>query len=160
MPTQPLTFLQNPKTTDYLQNMGSFQLVYIFRRFIFIHDPQRTQFEPVKLQVLRLSKVPALSSVQVGQDSWTHQQWCATPSSLIFWTYSHNELPLADSLPGEMMINPFLSECLEFFRCVEIFRCVWYNSRSVAYKQPPIRASIAYLIQVLIFSNWWHEQSF
>jgi len=83
LPNQPLTMLQNPKATDYHENRVSFRLVYRIQRFIFIHNQQQTQFEPMELQVLPLNKVPALSSVQVLHNSSTHEEFCATPSPLV-----------------------------------------------------------------------------
>jgi len=145
MPNQPLTLLQNPKLTEYHQNRVSFRLVYRIQRFIYIHYLQQTQFEPMWLQVLPLSKVPALSSVQGLQHFATHRQFCAILSPLICPNQRHNELPSAESYAGAITINPFLSWGLEFFMCVEIFRCVLFNSRCVGLNQPPILASIAYL---------------
>jgi hypothetical protein len=46
-PNLPLTLLQNPKTIEYHENRVSFQLVYRIQRFIFIHYPPQTQFEPM-----------------------------------------------------------------------------------------------------------------
>jgi len=109
LPNRPQTLLQNPNTTEYHQGKVSFQLVYRIQRFLYIHYEQQTQFEPMYLQLLPLTKVPTRFSVQVLQDSSTHRQLCATPSPLICPNQGHNELPSVELYAGVIIINPFLS---------------------------------------------------
>jgi len=106
LPNGPRTFLHNSKTTQSHENRVFFRLVYRIWRFTFIHYLQQTQFEPMKLQLLPLTKVPTLSPVQVLQQSSTHQQFGATRSPLICSNQRPNVLPSADSYAGAIMINP------------------------------------------------------
>jgi hypothetical protein len=109
LPNRPPTLVQNPKTTEYHENRVSFWLVYRIQRFIFIHYQQQTQFKPMLLQLLPLTMVPTLCSVQVLQESSTHWQFCATWSPLICLNKRYNEQPSVKWYAGAIMINPFLS---------------------------------------------------
>jgi hypothetical protein len=108
VPNRPLTSLQNPNTTEYHKNIVSFRLVYRIWRFIFIHNQQQSQFEPMKLQLLPLTKVPTLSSVQLLPVSSTHQEFGATRSPLMCLNEWHNQLCLAKPYPGAIIINSCL----------------------------------------------------
>jgi hypothetical protein len=83
LPNWPLILLQTPNTTEYYENRVFFWLVCCIWKFIFTHYPQQTQFEPMKPQLLQLTKVPTVSSVQVLPDSSTHRHFCATQPPLI-----------------------------------------------------------------------------
>jgi hypothetical protein len=109
LPNRLLTFLQNPNITKYRENTVSIRLVYCILRFRFIHYQQHTQFEPTKLQLLPLSKVPTPFSVRVLQDFSTHQQFCALLSPLIYLNSRYNELPSVEWYAGAITINLFLS---------------------------------------------------
>jgi len=106
LPNEPLTFLHNPKTTESHENRVFFRLVYRRWRFTFIHYQQQTQFEPMKLQLLRLTKVPTLSPAQVLQQSSTHRQFGGMQSPHICSNQRPNALPPAESYAGAIMINP------------------------------------------------------
>jgi len=83
LPNRLLTLLQNPKTTEHHENRVSFRLVYCIRRFIFIHYQHHALFEPMYLQLLPLTKIPTLFSIQVLQEFSTHREFCAMQSPLV-----------------------------------------------------------------------------